>query len=221
MPTDWSPDSWKCKPATQQAKYPDEAALNAVVEQLGRLPPLVTSWEVESLKSQLALAAEGKMFLLQGGDCSESFEDCQSANIAAKLKILLQMSLVLIFGCRKPVIRVGRFAGQFAKPRSSDLETRDGIELPSYRGDLVNRSAFTSLDRVPNPELLLRGYERRPDAQLHSLPRCGWFRGPASPRELGCRVYAAFSAGGRVSRDYELDDQGHHLDGNARERAAR
>ncbi len=158
--TDWSPDSWRAKTATQQAKYPDQNSLDAVLDQLGKLPPLVTSWEVESLKSQLALAAEGKMFLLQGGDCSESFEDCQSSNIAAKLKILLQMSLVMIFGCRKHVIRVGRFAGQFAKPRSSDLETRDGVELPSYRGDLVNRSGFTPEERVPNPELLLRGYER-------------------------------------------------------------
>jgi 3-deoxy-7-phosphoheptulonate synthase len=158
--TNWSPDSWRSKPAAQQATYPDKAALDAVLDQLSKLPPLVTSWEVESLKSQLAQAAEGKMFLLQGGDCSESFEDCQSPNIAAKLKILLQMSLVLIFGCRKHVIRVGRFAGQFAKPRSSDLEKRDGVELPSYRGDLVNRSGFTPEERIPDPELLLRGYER-------------------------------------------------------------
>lgn len=160
MSDNWSPDSWQKKAARQQANYPDAAALNAVLEKLSNLPPLVTSWEVETLKSQLAEAAEGKMFLLQGGDCSESFEDCRSPNITAKLKILLQMSLALVFGCKKHVIRVGRFAGQFAKPRSSDLETRDGVELPSYRGDLVNRSHFSVEDRTPDPELLLRGFER-------------------------------------------------------------
>lgn len=160
MSDDWFPESWRQKPARQQAKYPDEAALSDVLDRLGKLPPLVTSWEVETLKSELAKAAEGKMFLLQGGDCSESFEDCRSPNIAAKLKILLQMSLVLVFACKKKVIRVGRFAGQFAKPRSSDVEERDGVELPSYRGDLVNRSNFSEVDRTPDPELLLRGYER-------------------------------------------------------------
>ena len=160
MSDTWSPDSWQNKPARQQAKYPDANALDDVLRQLNHLPPLVTSWEVETLKSQLAEAAAGRMFLLQGGDCSESFEDCRSDNITAKLKILLQMSLVLVFGCKKHVVRVGRFAGQFAKPRSSDLETRDGVELPSYRGDLVNRANFSPEDRIPNPELLLRGYER-------------------------------------------------------------
>lgn len=159
-PSDWSPSSWRNKPAKQQVVYPDEAHLRDVLQQLSKLPPLVTSWEVETLKSQLAQAAEGKMFLLQGGDCSESFEDCQSSQIAAKLKILLKMSLVLVYGCKQHVIRVGRFAGQFAKPRSSDVELRDGVELPSYRGDLVNRSNFAEEDRVPNPDNLLRGYER-------------------------------------------------------------
>ena len=127
---------------------------------LSRLPPLVTSWEIETLKSELAEAARGNKFLLQGGDCCESFDDCQSPTIAAKLKILLQMSVVLIYGCKKQVIRAGRFAGQFAKPRSSDTETRDGTSLPVYRGDLINRSEFTDSDRLAQPELLLRGYER-------------------------------------------------------------
>lgn len=131
-----------------------------MVERLGKLPPLVTSWEVESLKSQLAEAAQGKRFLLQGGDCSENLDDCQSPLIAAKLKILLQMSLVLVYGCKKPVVRVGRFAGQFAKPRSSETETRNGVTLPSYRGDLINRANFSERDRTPDPELLLRSYER-------------------------------------------------------------
>lgn len=156
----WTPSSWRSKTARQQVAYPSEAALADVLERLGRLPPLVTSWEIETLKSQLAEAARGNMFLLQGGDCCESFEDCQSPSIAAKLKILLQMSVVLIYGCRKPVIRAGRFAGQFAKPRSSDTETRDGTTLPVYRGDLINRNGFTADDRRADPELLLRGYER-------------------------------------------------------------
>lgn len=127
---------------------------------IARLPPLVTSWEVEALKAQLAEAAEGRAFLLQGGDCAESFEDCDPAVIANKLKILLQMSLVLVFGGKRRVIRVGRIAGQYTKPRSADLETRNGVTLPAYRGDLVNRIGFTSEDRVPDPMLMLRGYER-------------------------------------------------------------
>ena len=118
------------------------------------------SWEIESLKQQIAEAQRGERFLLQGGDCAETFADCDSGQIARKLKILLQMSLVLLHGLKKPVIRVGRFAGQYAKPRSADTETRDGVTLPSYRGDLVNRPGFTAAEREPDPELLLRGYER-------------------------------------------------------------
>jgi 3-deoxy-7-phosphoheptulonate synthase len=144
----------------QQPAYPDLEALGRVVGELSRLPPLVTSWEVEGLKRLLGQAARGEQFLLQGGDCAESFDDCDPDPIAAKLKILLQMSLVLVHGGRKGVIRVGRIAGQYAKPRSTDLESRDGESLPSYRGDLVNRSGFTALDRTPDPILLLRGYER-------------------------------------------------------------
>lgn len=131
-----------------------------VVSQIAKLPPLVTSWEVDSLKSQLAEAARGQRFVLQGGDCAERFDECESSYIANKLKILLQMSLVLIHGSRKPVTRIGRFAGQYAKPRSDDFETREGVTLPSYRGDLINRNAFHAEDRRPDPELMLRGYER-------------------------------------------------------------
>ncbi|HOW65505.1 MAG TPA: 3-deoxy-7-phosphoheptulonate synthase class II [Candidatus Paceibacterota bacterium] len=157
---DWRPDSWQRKPAAQQPHYADPAALKRVLAELSRLPPLVTSWEVESLKQQMAEAAQGRRFLLQGGDCSENFIDCESGAIASKLKILLQMSLVLVQGSHKKIIRVGRFAGQYAKPRSTDTETRDGITLPSYRGDLINRPGFHSADRTPDPEFLLRGYER-------------------------------------------------------------
>jgi len=157
---DWSPTSWQHKTAQQQAIYPDRAHLEQVVQTISRLPPLVTPWEVDALKTKLARAARGEMFVLQGGDCAESFDQCDPAAIAAKLKILLQMSLVLIYAAQKPVVRVGRIAGQYAKPRSAAQEVRDGVALPSYRGDLVNRSGFTEQDRVANPDLLLRGYER-------------------------------------------------------------
>lgn len=156
----WRPDSWQQKPAAQQPVYPDPDALASVLRQLGELPPLVSSWEVESLKQQLAEAGRGERFLLQGGDCSENFEDCQSGTIAAKLKILLQMSLVLVQGARKRVVRVGRFAGQYAKPRSADVETRGDVTLPVYRGDIVNRTGFDPHARTPDPTRLLRGYER-------------------------------------------------------------
>jgi 3-deoxy-7-phosphoheptulonate synthase len=157
---EWRPDSWRRKRAAQQPVYPDQAGLDAALRQLRQLPPLVSSWEVETLKQQLAEAALGTRFLLQGGDCSETFADCESGVIANKLKILLQMSLVLVQGARQRVIRVGRFGGQYAKPRSSETETRGGVTLPAYRGDLVNRAAFNPDQRRPDPELLLRGYER-------------------------------------------------------------
>jgi 3-deoxy-7-phosphoheptulonate synthase len=156
----WAPDSWQSKAAAQQAVYPDAAAVARVTDEMRRLPPLVTSWEIETLREQLARAARGEAFLLQGGDCAESFDDCSSEAIAGKLKILLQMSLVLVHGTRRSVIRVGRIAGQYAKPRSADTETRGDVTLPAYRGDLVNREAFTEEDRTPDPALMLRGYER-------------------------------------------------------------
>jgi 3-deoxy-7-phosphoheptulonate synthase len=156
----WSPESWQTRPAAQQPPYADQAALERTLVQLSRLPPLVTSWEIENLKHQLADAVRGTRFLLQGGDCSESFYDCESSAIASKLKILLQMSLVLIQGSKKKVIRLGRFAGQYAKPRSTDTETRNGLTLPTYRGDMINQAGFTAAERTPNPELLLRAYER-------------------------------------------------------------
>ncbi len=159
MKDNWSPDSWKSKPLAQAVCYPDPKRLRETVAELAALPPLVTSWEVEALKSQLAEAQRGQRFLLQGGDCCERFDDCRPAPIAGKLKILLKMSLILIFGRNQRVIRVGRFAGQYAKPRSVDTETRDGVTLPSYRGDLVNRLPFTSASRTPDPALLLRGYQ--------------------------------------------------------------
>ncbi len=156
----WSPASWRQYPTLQQPDYPDEASLNAALVQLTSLPPLVTSWEIEQLTSELADAADGRKFLLQGGDCAESFADCHSPGIAAKLKVLLQMSLVMAQGMGRPVVRVGRFAGQYAKPRTEPTETVGAVTLPSYRGDLINRAEFTPAGRTPDPQLMLRGYER-------------------------------------------------------------
>ena len=158
MTDNWHPESWQTKEAAQQPAYPDSRALRTALDRLSHLPPLVTSWEVENLKQQLAEAARGERFLLQGGDCNERFESCNSDIIVNKLKILLQMGLILIHGCKPQVIRVGRFGGQYAKPRSSDDETRDGVTLPSYRGDLINDPAFTPESRIPDPERLIRGY---------------------------------------------------------------
>ncbi|HYB32657.1 MAG TPA: 3-deoxy-7-phosphoheptulonate synthase class II [Steroidobacteraceae bacterium] len=158
--TSWHSASWQAKPAQQQPVYSDPKALERTVAQLARLPPIVVSWEIEALRDRLAAAQRGEAFLLQGGDCAEVFAECESDILAKKLKILLQMSLVLLHGLKKPVIRVGRMAGQYAKPRSADTETRDGVTLPSYRGDLVNRPEFTAAARTADPELLLRGYER-------------------------------------------------------------
>jgi 3-deoxy-7-phosphoheptulonate synthase len=156
----WQPDSWRRFTALQQPQYPNPDELTCVLAELRNLPPLVTSWEVLQLRAQLAEAAAGRRFVLQAGDCAERFAYCTPERIANTLKVLLQMSLVLVVGAQKPVIRIGRFAGQYAKPRSLDTETRNGVELPSYRGDNVNRPEFTLEGRTPDPELLLRGHER-------------------------------------------------------------
>lgn len=155
----WHPDSWREKPDPQRVDYLDAAALEAVEARLRALPPLVTAWEIERLRGYLADAEAGKRFLLQGGDCAETLGDCRSEIIENKLKILLQMSLVLVQGGKKPVIRMGRFAGQYAKPRSSPTETRDGVELPSYFGDLINHSQFDEASRRADPGMLLEGYK--------------------------------------------------------------
>ena len=156
----WSPTSWQNADVRQQPTYGDPEAVESVAARLAVLPPLVTSWEVETLRGQLASAARGERFVLQGGDCAESFAECTSDSITAKLKILLQMSLVLTHSLKKRVTRIGRFAGQYAKPRSADTETRNGETLPSYRGDLVNSLDFTPEAREPDPLNLLRGYQR-------------------------------------------------------------
>ena len=163
-PATWTPDSWHARPFTGVQYAPTEsAAVQVAVARLRTLPPLVTSWEIERLKSLLAEAQEGKRFLLQGGDCAEMFADCAPARITNKLKILLQMSLVLVHGGKRPVIRVGRFAGQYAKPRSNPTETRrvNGADatLPSYFGDLYNQPDFTPQARRVDPEHMVRAYQ--------------------------------------------------------------
>lgn len=160
MSQPWSPSSWKSFPVSQQPAYPDSKALSNVLNQISIMPPLVTSWEVDHLHDGIAAAQQGEAWLLQGGDCAETFDQCQTEPIASKLKLLLQMSLAIVFGSRKRILRVGRMAGQYAKPRSSDTETQNGLSLPCYRGDLVNRFEFTEEARRANPDLLLRGYER-------------------------------------------------------------
>jgi 3-deoxy-7-phosphoheptulonate synthase len=157
---DWSPASWQRRPTLQQPVYRDAAAVDRALVALASLPPIVVSYEVDELHQRLAAAQRGQAFILQGGNCAESLEDCSSERIVEQLKILLQMSLVLMHGLKKPIIRVGRMAGQYAKPRSADVETRDGVTLPSYRGDIVNRAPFDAQSREPDPQLLLRGYER-------------------------------------------------------------
>ncbi len=151
---------WQARPALQQPDYPDAAKLERVLRHLSTLPPLVTSWEVRRLKTQLAEAAAGKRFLLQGGDCAESFSECTPDVITNRLKVLMQMSLVLVYGLRTRVIRAGRFAGQYAKPRSSDQEERDGVTLPAYRGDIINGAAFTPESRTPDAHRMVRAYSK-------------------------------------------------------------
>lgn len=158
-PSSWTPDSWKSRPLAQLIAYPDDGAVAAAEIALRALPPLVTSWEIERLRTEIAEAQTGKRFILQGGDCAETIADCRPELIANKLKILLQMSLVLVHGLKKPVTRVGRFAGQYAKPRSSPTETRAGTTLPSYYGDLVNRADFTKEARTPDPRLMVNAYQ--------------------------------------------------------------
>ncbi len=154
----WTPDSWQNFKIAQQACYTDQTLLKAVLDELTQLPPLVSVEEIDDLKSKLASAARGESFILQGGDCAELFSDCNAQAITSKLKILLQMSLVLVHGLNKPVIKIGRMAGQYAKPRSAETETKDNITLPCYRGDLINQSPFNHEQRQPNPKRLLKGY---------------------------------------------------------------
>jgi 3-deoxy-7-phosphoheptulonate synthase len=155
---DWTPDSWRSCPIRQVPSYPDEAKLAAMEARLTRFPPLVFAGEARRLKAQLGLAASGQAFVLQGGDCAESFGDFTANIIRDTFRVLLQMAVVLTFGGAVPVVKLGRMAGQFAKPRSSDTETVGGVTLPSYRGDIVNGPEFSPEARLPDPKRMEFGY---------------------------------------------------------------
>ncbi|WP_282609487.1 class II 3-deoxy-7-phosphoheptulonate synthase [Pelagibius sp. Alg239-R121] len=160
MTAKWTPVSWRDKTIRQVPEYPDQSAVDTVEETLAAYPPLVFAGEARKLKKHLGEVAEGKAFLLQGGDCAESFAEFHPNHIRDTFKVLLQMAVVMTFGAACPVVKVGRLAGQFAKPRSAGTETIDGKELPSYRGDIVNGIDFTEAARLPDPERLLRAYNQ-------------------------------------------------------------
>jgi len=160
MAEKWAPNSWRSKPIIQVPEYPDAAKLEAVESQLRASPPLVFAGEARNLKRALAKAADGEAFVLQGGDCAESFAEFHADNIRDTFRVLLQMAVVLTFGAGLPVVKLGRLAGQFAKPRSSNFETIDDVTLDAYRGDMVNGMAFTEAERVPDPERLVRVYNQ-------------------------------------------------------------
>src|ERR1700722_14171079 len=180
----WSPDSWRSKPAMQAPTYADPVKLQAVEARLAKLPPLVFAGEARRLKKKLAKVAAGDAFLFQGGDCAESFAEFSANNIRDTFRMILQMAVVLTFGGGTPVVKVGRMAGQFAKPPSSDFEIRDNVKLPAYRGDSVNGLDFTPEAREPDPERmiqiynqsastlnLLRAFAQVGDADLHEVHR--------------------------------------------------
>jgi len=156
----WTPSSWRDKPVLQQPTYPDQAALKRVEDELKSFPPLVFAGEARSLKAQLAKVAKGKAFLLQGGDCAESFSEFHADNIRDTFKAMMQMAVVMTYAGGVPIVKVGRMAGQFAKPRSSDNETFDGITLPSYRGDIINSVDFTEEARIPDPKRMVAAYNQ-------------------------------------------------------------
>ena len=157
---EWHPFSWIQKDARQIPHYPDTGALESAVRKLQALPPLITSWETEALKEKLALAAKGESFVLQGGDCAETFENCTSPKIVNLMKVMIQVSFILLHETQKPILRIGRIAGQYAKPRSSETEIVDGREMLTYRGDIVHSIEATPDARTPDPNRLIEGYTR-------------------------------------------------------------
>jgi len=158
MTNSWTKSDWRKKPRVQMPDYPDQAALNATEAQLAKYPPLVFAGEARRLKKSLGLASEGKAFLLQGGDCAESFSEFSADNIRDTFRVMLQMAVVLTYGAKVPVVKVGRMAGQFAKPRSAPTEMIGGVEYPSYRGDIINGFDATPESRLPNPNRMLQAY---------------------------------------------------------------
>ncbi len=160
MVDDWTASGWRDKPVKQMPDYPDQAALDGVIDQIRSFPPLVFAGETLAMRRKLALVAEGQAFLLQGGDCAESFAEFHPDNIRDTFRVLMQMSVILTYGGSLPVIKVGRMAGQFAKPRSEPMETQDGVELPIYRGDIINGIEFNPGSRYPDPGRLLQAYSQ-------------------------------------------------------------
>jgi 3-deoxy-7-phosphoheptulonate synthase len=164
----WTPESWRAKPVLQMPDYPDAKALADVEAQLASFPPLVFAGEARNLKKALGRVATGEAFLLQGGDCAESFAEHGANNIRDFFRVFLQMAVVLTYAGALPVVKVGRIAGQFAKPRSSPTEKKKGVELPSYRGDIINDIAFTPQARTPDPQRQLMAYYTVCDPQLNA-----------------------------------------------------
>ena len=168
MSSRWTPDSWRQKPIEQMPVYPDEVCLKAVEKDLASFPPLVFAGEARGLKKSLAEVAAGRAFVIQGGDCAESFSEHGADPIRDFFRVFLQMAIVLTYASSRPVIKIGRIAGQFAKPRSAGTETVDGVELPSYRGDIINDIAFTPAARTPDPRRMRKAY-RQSAATLNFL----------------------------------------------------
>ena len=171
----WTPSSWRDFPIKQQPTYEDQEALESVEAELGSYPPLIFAGEARTLKAQLAKVGRGEAFLLQGGDCAESFADFNTPNIKNFFKLMLQMNMVMMYSTGKPVVKVGRIAGQFAKPRSSDFEEINGAKLPSYRGDIINGIEFTEEARIPNPHNMIKAYNQAAATQnlLRAFSRGG------------------------------------------------
>jgi 3-deoxy-7-phosphoheptulonate synthase len=206
----WTPSSWQSKPILQQPTYPNKDELNRVLSELKNYPPLVFAGEVRSLKSQLANVANGEAFLLQGGDCAESFSEFHADNIRDTFKALMQMAVVMTYAGGLPVVKVGRLGGQFAKPRSSNSETFDGVTLDSYRGDIINGIDFTSEARVPDPKRMIKAYNQASATQ--NLLRAFASGGLADLHQVH-KWTQDFAHQGKVTAKYEAlaDDIGKSL----------
>src|SRR6187549_1287727 len=201
----WTPDSWRKKPIQQVPDYPDQQALADVEKQLATFPPLVFAGEARNLKKQLARVANGQAFLLQGGDCAESFAEHGANNIRDFFRMFLQMAVVLTYAAASPVVKVGRIAGQFAKPRSSPTEKKDGKELPSYRGDIINGIEFTPESRIPDPRRQIEAY-RQSAATLNLL--CAFATGGFANLQSVHQWMLGFVKDSQQSRHYrELADR--------------
>ena len=205
MSGNWSPGSWRQKPVVQVPEYPDAETLRAAETTLRGYPPLVFAGEARKLSEQLSEVGEGRAFLLQGGDCAESFAEFHPNNIRDTFRVLLQMAVVLTFASGKPVVKVGRLAGQFAKPRSSDVEIKDGLSLPSYRGDMINDMEFTSQCRAPDPERMVRAYNQ--SAATLNLLRAFAQGGYADLQEVHRWNLEFVSSGAHAEKYRELADR--------------